>query len=277
MTERIRETVSIVREETKILRSDTPVVGSITSVIRDEVQQALHTRQYAPTLTAMPTEVDPAPVTIDVPRHTLIPGGYTIQSEHAGFDIDYRRALMRKRDLWRTPDRRSLFYHCNEAGHIYRECLYQQLGLRGFSISSPRRQATLAYSTTFRSDGTETFTKRPSEKVKAAFFGGEVSGTQKRGRPPIDSVKAASSTRNKDLPPMKSPFKRSDKRSPAATSELDDRLGRGIARVKIRATTFVLIRIVSHARLLAPAHSRYGICEYDEMNNLRDRVVTFST
>ncbi|KAH6946985.1 hypothetical protein HPB50_016408 [Hyalomma asiaticum] len=72
------------------------------SVICDEVQQALHSRQYAPTLTAMPAEVDPVPVTTDTPRRTYaetvgssmpvsrpavpfqaIPA-VTIQSAHAG-------------------------------------------------------------------------------------------------------------------------------------------------------------------------------------------------
>lgn len=159
-TEWIREIVrSVVREEIeRYCGVRQPVVGSISSVIRDEVQQALHTRQYVPTPTAMPTEVDPVPVTTDIPRRTYaetvgisvpvsrpaapfhaIPA-VTIQSAHAGFDIDGRRAPMRKCDFWRTPDRRPLCYHCGEAGHIYRECRYRQLGLRGFPINSPRPQ-----------------------------------------------------------------------------------------------------------------------------------------
>ncbi|XP_077486641.1 uncharacterized protein LOC144097913 [Amblyomma americanum] len=32
----------------------------------------------------------------------------------------------------------TLCYHCGEAGHLYRQCPYRQMGLRGFSPDSPR-------------------------------------------------------------------------------------------------------------------------------------------
>lgn len=155
----IREIVrSVVREEIqKLYGPRQPEVGSIASVIRDEVQQVLHNRHYQ----TMPTNVEPAPVSTDIRSRTyaealrmpvsslpvaspavpiqMMPP-VAIQSAHAGLDIDGRRAPTRKSDLWRTSDRRPLCYHCGEAGHIYRECPYRQLGLRGFAINSPRPQ-----------------------------------------------------------------------------------------------------------------------------------------
>lgn len=159
-TEWVREIVrSVVREEMeKLYGVRQPMVGAIASVIRDEVQQALHCHRYPQMPNVVPTDAGPAPMFADIPPRTYAdclrnsvpvsrpavsiqttpPGA--IQAAHAGLDVDGRRAPPRKSDLWRTSDRRPLCYHCGEAGHVYRECPYRQLGLRGFSINSPRPQ-----------------------------------------------------------------------------------------------------------------------------------------
>lgn len=169
---------SVVREEMEKMYGTRQIdVGSITSVIRDEVQQVLHAHRFPPTsvdletapvstdsrrrtyaealrsatpLSGQGVPIQPVPhvpiqtvphVPIQtmpyVPIQTMMPS-VAIQSAHADLDIDSRRTPTRKSDLWRTPDRRPLCYHCGEAGHIYRECPYRQLGLRGFSVNSPR-------------------------------------------------------------------------------------------------------------------------------------------
>ncbi|KAH7955556.1 hypothetical protein HPB52_001283 [Rhipicephalus sanguineus] len=52
--------------------------------------------------------------------------------------VAYREASSRKSNLWQTPNRCPLCFHCVEAGHVLRRCPYRQMGLRWFSIHAPR-------------------------------------------------------------------------------------------------------------------------------------------
>ncbi|KAH6937972.1 hypothetical protein HPB50_005789 [Hyalomma asiaticum] len=46
----------------------------------------------------------------------------------------------RKSDVWRAPNGRPLCYHCGKADHLYRNCPYWRLGLRGFFACTPPRR-----------------------------------------------------------------------------------------------------------------------------------------
>ncbi|XP_049270985.1 uncharacterized protein LOC125758181 [Rhipicephalus sanguineus] len=136
---------SVVRDELqKIHCPSQPTAGSLCSLIRNEVQQALqvplpdnvppvptepHRASYADAarryIPASPRFVNPTP-------HDALPSLQPIQH------LENRQPIPRKSDVWRTPDRRPLCYHCGEAGHVYRECPYRRLGLQGFAVDSPR-------------------------------------------------------------------------------------------------------------------------------------------
>ena len=142
----LRETIrAVVREELRKLFPTTPQpqVATLTDVIREEVQQALGTS----TTPEAPREPQAMAYAAAVRR----PGPPALRRQEAP---PYRRPFSRpqsparpptvqqsaprKTDVWRTPDRRPLCYHCGEAGHIYRRCPYKQLGLRGFPVDAPR-------------------------------------------------------------------------------------------------------------------------------------------
>lgn len=161
----LRELIrSIVSEELQKLRDiRQPSIGSIASVVRDEVQHALRAppvhadppvmvpdplhMSYADALrrpaTAAAPLVYPGPIipvqsvhSAAAPSVYSVPGPrMPLQSAQSAAYVGDRR---RKTDVWRTPDLQPLCYHCGEAGHLYRECRYRRLGLRGFAIDSPR-------------------------------------------------------------------------------------------------------------------------------------------
>ncbi|CAN8002348.1 unnamed protein product, partial [Ixodes hexagonus] len=137
----LRETIrEVVREGLQKLLPPVPQahVSSLTGMIREEVRQALgtstspvplpqpHVATYArgPTRPPSPRR-EPFTPTLRRPPQTDRPPVV----EHLA---------PRKTDVWRTADRRPLYYHCGEAGHIYRRCPYMQLGLRGFPVDAPR-------------------------------------------------------------------------------------------------------------------------------------------
>ena len=144
--ESLRETIrAVVREELRKLFTTTPQpqVATLTDVIREEVQQALGT--------STPPEAPREPQAMAYAAAVRRPGPSAARRQEAP---PYRRPFSRpqsparppvaqqstprKTDVWRTPDRRPLCYHCGEAGHIYRRCPYKQLGLRGFPVDAPR-------------------------------------------------------------------------------------------------------------------------------------------
>ncbi|XP_077536205.1 uncharacterized protein LOC144148561 [Haemaphysalis longicornis] len=142
----LRELVrKIVREELQAFRqqqSSAPTV-SIAEMIREEVRQAVGIPEpteepqleepkfsYAAALQqyhhrSPPTVATPAPTPPLNPRpRRSLP--YPPETQP------------RKSDLWRTPDRRPLCFHCGEEGHVYRACPYRRIGLRGFAPNAPR-------------------------------------------------------------------------------------------------------------------------------------------
>lgn len=122
---------SILREELQNLGiSSQPSAHSLASMVREELHQAFASpypspqpcptsyaaavRQQAPRLPTPPTRPPPPPV-------------HSWPTPEPGV-----QPPVRKTDLWRTPDRRPLCYHCGEPGHIYRRCPYREIGLPGF-------------------------------------------------------------------------------------------------------------------------------------------------
>ncbi len=78
-------------------------------------------------------------------RSSEMPARYDRNTDYRSPEIPARydrnsadRPAPRKTDVWRTPDRRPLCYHCGEANHIYRGCPYRRIGLPGFSPNAPR-------------------------------------------------------------------------------------------------------------------------------------------
>lgn len=141
----LRELIrSVVREELqKFGGQASPVtVGSLTSVVRDEVHQAFSA--LPPRTDAFPAVTEPVrptyaesvrqPTPVGLSPTYAAPQAAVLQTRPVAFLADRRR----KTDVWRAPDRRPLCYHCGEAGHIYRQCPYRELGLRGFGIDAPR-------------------------------------------------------------------------------------------------------------------------------------------
>lgn len=168
-TDYLRELIrSIVREELqKCAATPSPTVNSVANVIKEELHQVL--REQRDTLPRQNTPQAPADYprasyaealsrpASPPPQFTRVPPTVALQpaqpmpyygtfvhaapvayrSEQAVQYIDDRRMPPRKSDVWRTPDRRPLCYHCGEADHLYRHCPYRRLGLRGFSAYSP--------------------------------------------------------------------------------------------------------------------------------------------
>lgn len=149
---------SVVRDELqKIHGPPPPAAGSISSLIRSEVQQALqvplsndasppvpiepHRASYAEAVSCYvaPASYAEAASRYAPPRRFVHPAHRDpLPAVQPVQHFENRQLLPRKSDVWRTPDRRPLCYHCGEAGHVYRECQYRRLGLQGFAVDSPR-------------------------------------------------------------------------------------------------------------------------------------------
>lgn len=135
---------SVIREELqKLSVPSPPTISSLSSVVRDEVQHALREPSFM--REPQPPSDFPRmsyaqalrqPVTPAMPLHTAAPA--MLQTVQAAPYCNDHRLTPRKSDVWRAPDRRPLCFHCGEAGHVYRQCTYRELGLRGFSANSPR-------------------------------------------------------------------------------------------------------------------------------------------
>lgn len=137
---------SVVRDELQRIHCPPqPAAGSISSLIRNEVQHALQVPLAREVTPPVPTElrrasyaeaasryIPASPRFVRPTPHDTLPSVQPIQH------LENRQPLQRKSDVWRTPDRRPLCYHCGEAGHVYRECPYRRLGLQGFAVDSPR-------------------------------------------------------------------------------------------------------------------------------------------
>ncbi|KAH8035825.1 hypothetical protein HPB51_008896 [Rhipicephalus microplus] len=144
---------SIVLDELRQLQAvgSHPPVSALADVIRQEVRQAVTPLApiappipEAPILTYAAALRSPAPPATDTamrPRYQAMqPFHDTTSSPPLGSRFSstptYLPSTSRqsgsKASTWRTSDNRPLCYHCGEAGHVYRNCQYRQLGLRGF-------------------------------------------------------------------------------------------------------------------------------------------------
>ncbi|KAM7281557.1 uncharacterized protein ISCGN_005944, partial [Ixodes scapularis] len=147
----LREIVrDIVREELRKLlpAANQPAELSIAEVVREEVQRAI--QPEAPACVAPPEESaltyaavarrppPPPPAYVAPPRRrSPAPQHDHRRDDQVQYAAQEPRAP-RKTDVWRTPDRRLLCFHCGEANHTYRRCPYRRLGLRGFHPNDPR-------------------------------------------------------------------------------------------------------------------------------------------
>ena len=171
-TECLRELIrSIVREELhKATAPPLPAVSSIASIIKDELHQALRDPVTLANAVALPTDyrratyaealkrpASPSPSFVHAPPAVSLQSAQPLQyyadtrpsppfvsagpvahrSEQPAHYLDDRRTSPRKSDVWRTPDHRPLCFHCGEADHLYRQCPYRRMGLRGFSAYLP--------------------------------------------------------------------------------------------------------------------------------------------
>lgn len=146
---------SIVREELRQLQAvgPQPHVSAITDVIRNEIRQAVQPltplapspSPEVPVLTYASAVRAPAPIaaapivpTLEQQAPHRFPNAPSYlppvsRFSHAPMYLpSSSRQSPSKASVWRTSDNRPLCYHCGEAGHVYRDCAYRQLGLRGF-------------------------------------------------------------------------------------------------------------------------------------------------
>ncbi|CAN7981315.1 unnamed protein product, partial [Ixodes pacificus] len=139
----LRELIrGVVREELQKLQTPVlqPTVAPVSAIIREEVQNALgitpvqegasepRTLSYAAAVRNSVPLVDFSRQAPSNPRPTR---QFTRRPNE-------QRPPTRKTEVWRSSDHRPLCYHCGEAGHVYRQCPYRQMGLRGFSPDAPR-------------------------------------------------------------------------------------------------------------------------------------------
>ncbi|XP_075532822.1 uncharacterized protein LOC142566017 [Dermacentor variabilis] len=139
----IRELVrSVVREELQRLRLDqnAPTPSSLADLVREEVRQVVR----EPQLSAQPQvlrlrqpSVSYADVLRQTPARADVAATSSMNSSMPRNTLPLPERRFRKADVWRTPDRIPLCYHCGEAGHLYRMCHYRQAGLRGFPVNAP--------------------------------------------------------------------------------------------------------------------------------------------
>lgn len=144
---------SIVRDELRQLHAvgAQPPVTALADVIRQEIRQAVAPLAplappipEAPVLThaaALRSSAPPAPgLTMRTMDQATHPFPDTASSPPPGsrfpsaptYPPSASRQNASKASVWRTSDNRPLCYHCGEAGHVYRNCQYRQIGLRGF-------------------------------------------------------------------------------------------------------------------------------------------------
>lgn len=153
-TEALRELVrTIVKEELRKLQQPqvASTVSSLAAVIRDEVRHAMLEPQpeVQPVSLGQPLQERRVPTYADAVRQPAVqtasfaalsarppaPRSASFQGERStSTDHEYRP---RKSDVWRTPNRMPLCFHCGEAGHMYRWCPYRRVGLRGFAVNAP--------------------------------------------------------------------------------------------------------------------------------------------
>ncbi|CAN7937645.1 unnamed protein product, partial [Ixodes hexagonus] len=140
----LRDTVRIVvREELNKLFPTTQQlqVSSLSEVVREELEQALRsmdipehqrpqTMAYAAAV-QRPTQSQSPHWEAPLPHHSPPSSSFPPAPRHYGTP---------KSEVWRTPNRRPLCFHCGEAGHVYRSCPYRRRGLRGFSSDAARPQ-----------------------------------------------------------------------------------------------------------------------------------------
>lgn len=144
----LRELVrQIVREELQSLRhhqTSAPTV-SIAEIIREEVRQAVGIPEPANELQREQPRFSYAAAVRQPPHCTPTTIASIAPPPPPPLNPRPRNSLLvppetqpRKSDVWRTPDRRPLCFHCGEAGHVYRACPYRRVGLRGFAPNAPR-------------------------------------------------------------------------------------------------------------------------------------------
>lgn len=136
----------IVREELQAMRHG-PVSTSTVSVaelVRDEIRRAVVAPERADECSRpepqRPSYSEalrqphccPPPTVAAVERQPFVSSMPRTAAPYSG------EPNPRKSDLWRTPDRRPLCFHCGEPGHVYRACPYRHAGLRGFARNAPR-------------------------------------------------------------------------------------------------------------------------------------------
>ncbi|XP_075746869.1 uncharacterized protein LOC142804149 isoform X1 [Rhipicephalus microplus] len=133
-SEALREMVrSIVKEELQKLlpRQVATPVSSLTTMIRDEVRHTIlqAESEVQPVRLEQQLQEHPVPTYADAVRQPAVhtasfaaPSGYRPASRGSNYPANSRP---RKSDVWRTPDRTPLCFHCGEAGHLYRLCPYR--------------------------------------------------------------------------------------------------------------------------------------------------------
>ncbi|XP_077487677.1 uncharacterized protein LOC144098719 [Amblyomma americanum] len=143
-TDDLRETIrAVVREELlRIFPSSQPQVASVAKIVKElqrslgvpEVQpQSSQPQPEAMTYAAIARRQGPPPG----PRQDPVMPQFRRPPPPTRPPVT-QRSYPRKTDVWRSPDHRPLCYHCGEAGQVYRQCPYRDLGLRGFAVGAPR-------------------------------------------------------------------------------------------------------------------------------------------
>lgn len=148
----LREVVrAVVREELQKIQlaQGPPAMSSLADVVRQEVRQAIQEPQpvYIPEPQSALPCVQPQQhqpqlsyvqaLRQNIGRRNIVQTAPTSQSFSHSTPPPMPEPRPRKCDVWRTADRRPLCYHCGEAGHLYRECQYRRVGLRGFPVNAP--------------------------------------------------------------------------------------------------------------------------------------------
>lgn len=114
--------------------------ASVTEVVRQKIWQALSLLEpntdtvrptYAEILRRQPSNVQP-PQQYHQQEPPTVPWYYRETPMRM-------RPLLRKTDIWHSPDYRPLCFHCREVGHNMRLCPHRVAGYQGFPSTIPRR------------------------------------------------------------------------------------------------------------------------------------------